>query len=112
MTTEISTKELTLIGRIAGRVIALTKERQRRSGDYSHCGPGLPPSLDLSRAVAIFHTRNRPLRLAELADAPEDDILHDVWGIYTYMDRATAMLPDAQEFWPRYVAEPEGAGAP
>ncbi len=53
--------------------------------------------MDLSATHATC-----PLRLQDLASAPDPDFGHDVLGIYRYLDRKTGVLTNL--FCPRFAA--------
>jgi hypothetical protein len=51
--------------------------------------------------VTACHANGNPLRLFDLAAAPEFDFVHDVFGIYRHIDRETGKLSDC--FVPRFT---------
>ena len=56
--------------------------------------------LSLHLDVAACHLNGNPLRLAELLNASEFDLMHDVCGIVRHLDRYTGQLGDC--FSPRF----------
>jgi hypothetical protein len=59
------------------------------------------PMLDALMDIEAVHMIC-PLRLAELASAPDPHWTHDIAGIRRHLDRETMQLTDG--FTPRYVA--------
>ncbi len=56
--------------------------------------------LDLMMDIEFAHA-DIPIKLEELATAPEGSFMHDVTGIIQHMDRDTGKLGDC--FVPRYA---------
>lgn len=55
--------------------------------------------LHLRMDISAAHASN-PLRLAELAEADDFNLIHDIGGIIRHLDRTTGFLQDC--FVPRY----------
>jgi len=51
--------------------------------------------------VEVTHCNGCPLNLAALADAPDGDFIHDLFGIRRHLDRNTGTLGGC--FLPRYA---------
>lgn len=58
-------------------------------------------NLSLMMDITTVHS-NRPLRLEELAEADDFNLMHDVSGIAKYLDRTTGQLTHG--FLPRFTA--------
>lgn len=52
--------------------------------------------------LTACHLNGTPLDLERLLEASEFDFVHDVWGIYTHIDRTTGTLQRC--FMPRTAA--------
>lgn len=94
---EVTREERVLIWEIARRARAI--EDRVRAVD-----PGIPRTrpLEYEMDITAAHANGCPLRLAELADAPDSDFTHDVFGIRRHLDRETGKLGGC--FVPRYAA--------
>ena len=57
--------------------------------------------MSLHMDITACHLNGTPLRLAELADAADADVVHDVGGIIAHIDRDTGRLGGC--FLPRYA---------
>lgn len=80
--------ERRLIRKIAARAWALDGRLKRLSTE-----------MDL----AATHANGCPLRLADLLEADDFNLMHDVYGIARHLDRETGRLTD--HFWPRFAAK-------
>lgn len=60
------------------------------------------PQLDVEMDLTAVHRNGNPLRLAELLEADDFNLGHDVGGIADHLDRSTGKLGDF--FSPRYSA--------
>ena len=58
--------------------------------------------MDIDMDVTATHASGCPLKLKELASAPDFDFAHDVFGIRRHLNRETGQLEDC--FLPRYAA--------
>lgn len=58
--------------------------------------------INLLMDVTACHANGNPLRLADLAEADDFDIMHDVGGISRHIDRNTGKLANC--FLPRFSA--------
>ena len=59
--------------------------------------------LDIEMDITACHCNGTPLRLTDMVDAPDADLLHDVCGIARHLDRETGQLRDG--FMPRYAGK-------
>ena len=82
--------EFLLINKIADRAVKMAEEVGR---NY--------PKADALMDIEACHSNGCPLKLAELADAPDFDFAHDVFGIYRHIDRRTGKLGNC--FLPRFA---------
>lgn len=57
--------------------------------------------LDVMMDVTAAHVNGCPLKLEQLANAPDFDFFHDVDGIRMHLDRSTGKLKDC--FLPRFA---------
>lgn len=57
---------------------------------------------DATMDLTVCHLNGCPLRLVDLAEANEFDLIHDVLGINRHLDHETGELKDC--FLPRYAA--------
>ena len=57
--------------------------------------------MGLRMDVTVTHANGCPLRLAELAEADDFNLMHDVNGINLHLDRTTGQL--LNHFRPRYA---------
>lgn len=87
----LTAEETLYLGMIIGRAMRLAKEGSLTAG---------PTELTLE--IATCHTFVCPLRLKGLAEAAEDDFLHDVRGIYRHLNSEFRFLGSG--FVPRYAA--------
>lgn len=60
-----------------------------------------PAPAVIAGLIKVAHDR-RPLRLAEMAEADDLNLIHDVAGIINHMDFATGEMRDC--FLPRFTA--------
>lgn len=58
-------------------------------------------TLPLRMALEQFHLHGGGLRLAELAEADDDELVEDVFGIFRHLDPSTSQLRD--DWQPRYI---------
>ena len=64
------------------------------------------PTLDkqqVSMSLTACHANGCPLRLAELAEADDFNLIHDVGGIHNTVSRKTGRIEGL--FWPRFAAK-------
>lgn len=61
-----------------------------------------PALIDLAMDIEACHCNGNPLRLIDLVQAKDHEVIHDVGGIYRHLDRRTGKLRDG--FSPRYSA--------
>ena len=85
--------EIEIISEIARRAVGMTAGTDI---DY--------PMQDIMMDIEACHCNGCPLKLEELADAPNADFSHDVFGIRFHLNRKTGGLENW--FLPRY-AQPE-----
>lgn len=82
-----SKEDTKLIGAIVDRAerMGMTADRMTRFMDITAC-----------------HANGTPLRLTDLLNAKDEDFVHDITGISSYINRETGQLTDC--FLPRYAA--------
>lgn len=86
---DFTKQELAAVARIQYRVAVIARKQYHTSIN------GLSLRMDL----AAVHART-PLRLEDLSDADDFNLIHDVFGIIKHMDRSTGELTGY--FVPRY----------
>jgi hypothetical protein len=57
--------------------------------------------MDIRMDLAACHKNGCPLRLLDLSQADDYNLMHDVSGICVSLDRSTGKLKN--EFWPRFA---------
>ena len=88
---KVSKSEMTTINEISRRAVAMAQE----------LGHDIP-IMDFHMDITACHANGCPLKLSELASAPQFDFAHDVFGIRRHINRETGQLEDC--FLPRYSA--------
>jgi hypothetical protein len=63
-------------------------------------GPRVDP-LDLNMDLTATHLNGCPLKLQELLEADDFNLIHDVFGIHRHLDRNTGKLKNC--FLPRFA---------
>lgn len=92
-----TSREYELAKLIAGRAGALAQSKGLTL-DTNFC-------RDIYMDVIAVHLNGTRLRLADLLNAPDEDFIHDVFGIRECLNRRTGRLDynrDVGEFQPRY----------
>ena len=90
----VSRLEFGIIHRIVKRALKLDEHGQL-------------DTMSTEMDIIACHRNGCPLDLLRLADAPDFDFVHDIWGIRRHINRKTGKLGDC--FVPRFAASQSAA---
>ena len=90
---EVTAGERRLIAQIADRAVPLFKRRIDR--------------LTITMDLTATHANGCPLRLSDMLDADDFNLVHDVAGINRFLDRETGRLTEC--FRPRFAMRQQEA---
>lgn len=76
----------------------LIREIAARAAKIAQCDP-----IDIGLSLMACIEGGCPLRLKEMLEADDFNLMHDVYGINAHLNRETYRLEDC--FWPRFAGK-------